>query len=233
MTPRSIAQATPARVSGPAGTFELERGTSIQPETYRPATLDAVLEREGRLQVGRAVQVGADLARAIEFLDGNVTDELFNFIVTRLTRRAEPGAAPDVVRNRLETAPATAKRLQQGLARFLQPRRAGLHRPSHGGAAGQAAAEGRGIKLDGNSARGRDGITGERKRGDIGFASLRGGNVVGEHSVIFAGESETLTLSHSAIDRGLFARGAIAAAVWVRGKPPGLYDMQDVLGFSK
>jgi len=62
---------------------------------------------------------------------------------------------------------------------------------------------------------------------------LRGGGIVGEHSVIFAGESETLTLSHSAIDRGLFARGAVTAAAWTRGKPPGLYDMQDVLGFKR
>ncbi|AAK25512.1 4-hydroxy-tetrahydrodipicolinate reductase [Caulobacter vibrioides] len=98
---------------------------------------------------------------------------------------------------------------------------------------GEAAAEGRGINLAKVSDRGRDGVTGPRKDGDIGFSVVRGGGIIGEHSVIFAGESESLTLSHSAIDRGLFARGAIAAAVWVKGKPPGLYDMQDVLGFKK
>jgi 4-hydroxy-tetrahydrodipicolinate reductase len=98
---------------------------------------------------------------------------------------------------------------------------------------GQAAADGRGVGLGQVEDRARDGVTGPRKEGAIGFSVVRGGGIIGEHSVIFAGESESLTLSHSAIDRGLFARGAIAAAVWVRGKPPGLYDMQDVLGFSK
>lgn len=98
---------------------------------------------------------------------------------------------------------------------------------------GEAAARARGVDLDQVSDRARDGVTGPRKTGAIGFSVVRGGGIVGEHSVIFAGESETLTLSHSAIDRGLFARGAVAAAAWTRGKPPGLYDMQDVLGFSR
>jgi 4-hydroxy-tetrahydrodipicolinate reductase len=78
-----------------------------------------------------------------------------------------------------------------------------------------------------------DGITGERAPGGIGFASLRAGGVIGEHTVLFASEDETLTLSHSAIDRSLFARGAVAAAAWVRNRQPGLYDMQDVLGFRQ
>lgn len=98
---------------------------------------------------------------------------------------------------------------------------------------GQAAAEGRGIDLAAHSDRARDGITGARMEGRIGFSVLRGGGIVGEHSVTFAGEEEILTLSHSARDRGLFARGALAAAVWVRGRKPGLYDMQDVLGFAR
>jgi len=98
---------------------------------------------------------------------------------------------------------------------------------------GEAAAEGRGVGLGQVADRGRDGVTGPRKEGAIGFSVVRGGGIVGEHSVIFAGESETLTLSHSAIDRGLFARGAVAAAAWTKGKAPGLYDMQDVLGFKK
>lgn len=95
---------------------------------------------------------------------------------------------------------------------------------------GRAAAEGRGIDLGARSVRVRDGHTGARNAGDIGFATLRGGSVVGEHSVIFAGEGETITLQHSATDRGLFARGAVRAALWGRGKKPGLYSMADVLG---
>lgn len=98
---------------------------------------------------------------------------------------------------------------------------------------GQAAADGRGVALAQVEDRARDGVTGARTEGAIGFSVVRGGGIVGEHSVIFAGESEVLTLSHSAIDRGLFARGAIVAAVWAQGKPPGIYDMQDVLGFAK
>ncbi|WP_293898794.1 4-hydroxy-tetrahydrodipicolinate reductase [Phenylobacterium sp.] len=97
---------------------------------------------------------------------------------------------------------------------------------------GEAAAAGRGVDLSKAAKRGRDGITGPRPRGEIGFASLRGGGIVGEHSVIFAGEAEILTLSHSARDRSLFARGAVHAARWVAGRLPGEYDMQDVLGFK-
>jgi len=97
---------------------------------------------------------------------------------------------------------------------------------------GEAAASGRGISLEGHSARGRDGITGARKSGDIGFVSMRGGAVVGDHSVIFAGPSERLTLSHHAEDRMLFAHGALKAALWAHGKKPGLYTMADVLGMS-
>jgi 4-hydroxy-tetrahydrodipicolinate reductase len=94
---------------------------------------------------------------------------------------------------------------------------------------GQAAAEGRSVPLADKSVRSRDGHTGARKRGDIGFATLRGGSVVGEHSVIFAGNGETITLSHSASDRSLFASGAVRAALWGRQKKPGLYSMADVL----
>ena len=96
---------------------------------------------------------------------------------------------------------------------------------------GAAAAEGRGASLDEVAVRGRDGVTGPRPEGAIGFSVVRGGGIIGEHSVIFAAEDEILTLSHSARDRGLFARGAVQAALWLRGRPPGLYDMQDVLGF--
>ena len=97
---------------------------------------------------------------------------------------------------------------------------------------GAAAAQGRGVELAAVSQRVSDGITGPRPDGAIGFAALRGGGIVGEHSVMFAAEDEIITLSHSARNRSLFARGALTAAVWVAGKPPGLYDMQDVLGLS-
>jgi len=97
---------------------------------------------------------------------------------------------------------------------------------------GEAAAAGRGISLDQRSARGRDGVTGERRAGDIGFASLRGGSVTGDHSVIFAGPMERIELTHRAEDRTMFAQGAIKAALWARGKPPGFYSMTDVLGLS-
>jgi 4-hydroxy-tetrahydrodipicolinate reductase len=97
---------------------------------------------------------------------------------------------------------------------------------------GEAAAQGRGVSLSNAGRRSRDGITGARPEGEIGFSVMRGGGIVGEHSVSFAAEDEILTLSHSARDRGLFARGAVVAAAWVAGKPPGLYDMQDVLGFT-
>jgi 4-hydroxy-tetrahydrodipicolinate reductase len=97
---------------------------------------------------------------------------------------------------------------------------------------GEAAAAGRGIKLAEHSARGRDGHTGARRPGDIGFASLRGGTAAGDHSVIFAGPSERLTLSHQAEDRTIFAHGAVKAALWAHGKKPGFYTMADVLGLA-
>ncbi|PTM97266.1 4-hydroxy-tetrahydrodipicolinate reductase [Mycoplana dimorpha] len=97
---------------------------------------------------------------------------------------------------------------------------------------GEAAARGRGIALAGHSVRVRDGHTGPREAGTIGFATLRGGSVVGDHSVILAGEGELVTLSHSAADRSIFARGAVKAALWARDKKPGLYSMLDVLGLN-
>ncbi len=95
---------------------------------------------------------------------------------------------------------------------------------------GQAAAEGRGVELAQVSDRGRDGITGARRRGDIGFASVRGGDIVGEHDVLFAGQGERLVLRHVASDRSLFAKGALKAALWGQDRKPGEYDMFDVLG---
>jgi 4-hydroxy-tetrahydrodipicolinate reductase len=96
---------------------------------------------------------------------------------------------------------------------------------------GAAGAEGRGQDLAEVAVRVRDGVTGPREPGSIGFSVVRGGGIVGEHSVVLAGEEEILTLSHSARDRALFARGAVAAAGWIAAKLPGLYSMQDVLGF--
>lgn len=95
---------------------------------------------------------------------------------------------------------------------------------------GKAAAKGRGVELSTASVRVRDGHTGPRRRGDIGFATLRGGSVVGDHTVIFAGEGEEISIRHHAADRGIFARGAVKAALWGRGRGPGLFSMTDVLG---
>jgi len=99
-------------------------------------------------------------------------------------------------------------------------------------ALGKAAAAGRAVDLDEVSQRVRDGHTGERRIGDIGFATLRGGDVAGEHSVIFAGAGERIELTHKATTREIFVRGAIRAAVWLAGRPAGLYSMQDVLGLK-
>jgi len=98
---------------------------------------------------------------------------------------------------------------------------------------GEAAARARGVRLAEVAERGRDGLTGPRGPGAIGFSVMRAGGVIGEHSVVLAAEDEILTLSHSARDRGLFARGAVEAAIWVARQPPGLYDMMDVLGFTE
>ncbi len=95
---------------------------------------------------------------------------------------------------------------------------------------GEAAAEGRGVALADVADRGRDGITGARAAGAIGFAAIRGGDVVGEHDVIFAAPGERIVLRHIAGDRAIFARGALRAAQWARGRPAGCYDMVDVLG---
>lgn len=97
---------------------------------------------------------------------------------------------------------------------------------------GEAAAEGRGVALSDVSDRGRDGITGARKRGDIGFTAIRGGDIVGEHDVMFAAAGERIILRHIASDRSVFARGALKAALWGQGRAAGAYDMLDVLGLS-
>ena len=100
-------------------------------------------------------------------------------------------------------------------------------------ALGNAVARGRNVDLDAVSQRARDGMTGERRRGDIGFAVMRGGDVVGTHSVILAGQNERLELNHHATSRQIFATGAVRAGMWLYGKPAGLYGMQDMLGLSE
>lgn len=95
---------------------------------------------------------------------------------------------------------------------------------------GQAAADGREIDLNDNSVRARDGITGAREPGTIGFSTMRGGTVIGDHSVVFAGSNERIELGHYAQDRSIFANGAIHASLWAQDKEPGLYSMADVLG---
>ncbi|QPM91641.1 4-hydroxy-tetrahydrodipicolinate reductase [Pseudooceanicola algae] len=97
---------------------------------------------------------------------------------------------------------------------------------------GEAAAEGREVSLEGVADRGRDGITGARERGHIGFAAIRGGGIIGEHDVLFASQSERIILRHVAEDRTVFAKGALKAALWGQGKAPGEYDMLDVLGLN-
>ena len=97
---------------------------------------------------------------------------------------------------------------------------------------GEAAAAGLGVDLTANAVRGRDGLTGARPKGVIGFASLRGGTVVGDHTAIFAGDAERIELTHRAESRAIFANGALRAARWAHEQPPGLYSMADVLGFN-
>ncbi|MGD9538614.1 MAG: 4-hydroxy-tetrahydrodipicolinate reductase [Alphaproteobacteria bacterium] len=97
---------------------------------------------------------------------------------------------------------------------------------------GRAAARGRDVRLEDVAVHGRDGMTGARARGAIGFAALRGGDVVGDHSVIFAADGERLELTHKAAGRQIYARGAVRAALWAKGRPPGLYTMADVVGIS-
>ena len=97
---------------------------------------------------------------------------------------------------------------------------------------GKAAADGRQVNLQAKSVRSRDGHTGARKPGDIGFATLRGGAVIGDHTVMFSSDAERIELTHKAQSREMFARGAVRAALWAKDQKPGLYDMQDVLGLT-
>jgi 4-hydroxy-tetrahydrodipicolinate reductase len=98
---------------------------------------------------------------------------------------------------------------------------------------GRAAAAGRGVDLDTTAVRARDGHTGAREPGSIGFQALRGGAVIGDHTVIFAGDTERIEITHRAQERGMFAAGAMQAALWAKDQPPGFYSMADVLGFTE
>jgi 4-hydroxy-tetrahydrodipicolinate reductase len=98
---------------------------------------------------------------------------------------------------------------------------------------GRAAADGRGVEFDTNAVLSREGHTGARVPGNIGFATLRGGNVIGEHTVFLVGDAERIEIAHRATDRGMFAAGAVRAALWARDQAPGFYDMADVLGFRE
>ena len=129
------------------------------------------------------------------------------------------------ISGRLEVDPADIKVQPKHLEELDR-----IHKLLH--AMNDPYAAGRNIDLATHSERGRDGHTGARKPGNIGFASLRGGNVAGDHSVIFSGADERIELTHKATDRMIFARGALKAAMWIRGKPPGLYNMLDVLGLK-
>lgn len=96
----------------------------------------------------------------------------------------------------------------------------------------EAAAAGRGVNLADVADRGRDGLTGARKRGDIGLAALRGGDIVGDHKVIFAGQGERIEIGHIATSRDIYGNGAVKAALWLQGRPAGFYGMADVLGLT-
>jgi 4-hydroxy-tetrahydrodipicolinate reductase len=135
-------------------------------------------------------------------------------ILTALTRRVAEALGPDYDIEIVEMHHRAKLDAPSGTALML----------------GEAAAAGRKVNLADAAERGRDGFTGARADGAIGFASLRGGDVIGEHEVIFAGTGERVVLGHVATDRSLFARGAVRAALWGQGKAPGEYTMLDVLG---
>ena len=157
----------------------------------------------------------AEAARAVPVLQsGNFS--LGVTLMAHLVREAAARLGPDWDIEVLETHHRMKVDAPSGTAKLL----------------GEAAAAGRGIALPDNMESGRHGMTGARAEGAIGFATLRGGTVAGEHSVIFAGNEERLTLSHSAENRMIFARGAVRAAEWLGGQPAGRYTMNDVLGLT-
>ena len=165
-------------------------------------------------EAGHLARIAASARHAVVVRAGNMS--LGVNLLTALTRRVAAALGPDYDIEIVEMHHRHKVDAPSGTALML----------------GEAAASGRGVALDTVAERGRDGITGARGNAAIGFAALRGGDVVGEHSVIFAGEGERITLGHIATDRGLFARGAVAAVRWGLGQGPGEYGMNDVLGFA-
>lgn len=191
----------------PAATLELARRTGERGLVHVVGTTGMTPEQLGEL---RAVSKGARVVQS-----GNMS--LGVNLLASLVRQAARALGPDWDIEILEMHHRMKVDAPSGTALLL----------------GQGAAEGRGIDLSAHSVRVRDGHPGARTSGDIGFATLRGGSVVGDHMVILATEGERIELSHRAEDRSLFARGALRAALWARDKAPGYYDMSDVLGLPK
>ncbi len=167
------------------------------------------------LDAGQEAQLKADAGRARIVKAGNMS--LGVNLLTALVRQAAAALGEDFDIEILEFHHRSKVDAPSGTALML----------------GEAAAEGRGISLEDHAVRSRDGMTGARDRGAIGFATLRGGSVVGEHRVVLAGPHERVELAHVAEDRSIFANGAVRAAIWARDRAPGLYSMADVLGLSE
>lgn len=167
------------------------------------------------LDASQEAQLGVDAERARIVKAGNMS--LGVNLLTALVRQASAALGEDYDIEIFEMHHRAKVDAPSGTALML----------------GEAAAKGRGVDLTEHAVRGRDGMTGARPRGAIGFASLRGGTVVGEHRVILAGPHERVELAHVAEDRALFAGGAVRAALWAREQAPGLYSMADVLGLGE
>ena len=191
----------------PAATLDLARRTGARGLVHVIGTTGMSPEQLGEL---RALTQGARVVQS-----GNMS--LGVNLLASLVRQAARALGPDWDIEVLEMHHRMKVDAPSGTALLL----------------GQGAAEGRGIDLSDHSVRVRDGHPGARRIGDIGFATLRGGSVVGDHTVILATEGERIELAHRAEDRGLFARGALRAALWARDRTPGYYDMNDVLGLGK
>ena len=185
-----------------------------QIEKLTVASRHAVIVRAGNMSLGvnLLVQLTKKVSKA---LDEDFDTFLVNCI-KRLTKKVSKALDEDFDIEVIESHHRMKVDAPSGTALML----------------GEAAADGRGKELSKISDRGRDGITGPRKRGDIGFTAIRGGDVVGEHDVIFAAAGERVTLRHVATDRSIFVRGALKAAIWGQSQKPGEYDMLDVLNLS-
>ncbi len=198
------------------------RAQGVLDFTHPDATVDfAALAAQARavhvigttgLEPSHLAQIKAAARHAVIIRAGNMS--LGVNILTRLTRKVAEALDADWDIEIVEAHHRMKVDAPSGTALML----------------GQAAAEGRGIDLDANRESGRDGITGARRPGAIGFSSVRGGDIVGEHDVIFAAPGERIVLRHIATDRALFARGALRAVLWGQDQKPGEYDMMDVLG---